>query len=147
LFVGGGVVTGLALGLFKIFGERWIASKFEQRLEAYRHEHSRDLEQLKFEISKLFDRTTKLHQREFDVLPKAWALIAKSYHLTNQFISPAQSYPDIAKMSPAQFDEFLQDCELRPWEKRAGPDCLNRFSASISGASAGVRLPCGLAAG
>ena len=30
---------------------------------------------------------------------------------------------------------------------RAGPGCLNRFSASISGASAGVRLPSGLAAG
>ncbi len=32
-------------------------------------------------------------------------------------------------------------------EKRGGPGCLNRFSASISGASAGVRLPCGVAAG
>ena len=31
--------------------------------------------------------------------------------------------------------------------ERGGPGCLNRFSASISGASAGVRLPCGLAAG
>jgi C4-dicarboxylate-specific signal transduction histidine kinase len=30
---------------------------------------------------------------------------------------------------------------------RTGPGCLNRFSASISGASAGVRLPSGLAAG
>jgi DNA-binding transcriptional LysR family regulator len=30
---------------------------------------------------------------------------------------------------------------------RAGPGCLNRFSASISGASAGVRPPDGLAAG
>jgi serine dehydrogenase proteinase len=30
---------------------------------------------------------------------------------------------------------------------RGGPGCLNRFSASISGASAGVRLPCGRAAG
>ena len=29
----------------------------------------------------------------------------------------------------------------------SGPGCLNRFSASISGASAGVRLPSGLAAG
>ena len=33
------------------------------------------------------------------------------------------------------------------WQYRAGPGCLNRFSASISGASAGVRLPSGLAAG
>jgi predicted dithiol-disulfide oxidoreductase (DUF899 family) len=31
--------------------------------------------------------------------------------------------------------------------KRAGPGCLNSFSASISGASAGVMPPCGLAAG
>ena len=30
---------------------------------------------------------------------------------------------------------------------RGGPDCLNRFSASISGASASVRLPSGEAAG
>jgi hypothetical protein len=30
---------------------------------------------------------------------------------------------------------------------RAGPGCLNRISASISGASAGVRLPDGAAAG
>jgi hypothetical protein len=29
---------------------------------------------------------------------------------------------------------------------RGGPGCLNRFSASISGASAGVRLPSGGAA-
>ena len=31
--------------------------------------------------------------------------------------------------------------------ERAGSGCLNRFSASISGASAGVRLPSGGAAG
>jgi hypothetical protein len=31
--------------------------------------------------------------------------------------------------------------------ERGGPGCLNRFSASISGASAGVRLPCGGARG
>ncbi len=30
---------------------------------------------------------------------------------------------------------------------RGGPGCLNSFSASISGASTGVRLPCGVAAG
>lgn len=36
--------------------------------------------------------------------------------------------------------------ELR-MELRGGPGCLNRFSASISGASAEVRLPSGVAAG
>jgi hypothetical protein len=32
------------------------------------------------------------------------------------------------------------------WRRRGGPGCLNRFYASISGVSAGVRLPCGGAA-
>ena len=36
---------------------------------------------------------------------------------------------------------------LNPSGIRAGPGCLNRISASISGASAGVRLPDGAAAG
>ena len=34
----------------------------------------------------------------------------------------------------------------RPTGERGGPGCLNRISASISGASAGVRLPSGEAA-
>ena len=36
---------------------------------------------------------------------------------------------------------------LRHAVDRGGPGCLNRFSASISGTSARVKLPCGLAAG
>jgi hypothetical protein len=36
--------------------------------------------------------------------------------------------------------------DLGVLEIRGGSGCLNRFSASISGASAMVRLPCGLAA-
>ena len=43
-------------------------------------------------------------------------------------------------------DFFVMNYALAD-ELRGGPGYLNRFSASISGASAGVRLPCGLAAG
>jgi hypothetical protein len=35
----------------------------------------------------------------------------------------------------------------RALAKRTGPGCLNRISAALSGASAGVRLPRGTAAG
>src|SRR5258708_13632655 len=40
-------------------------------------------------------------------------------------------------------DEFLDRCMAG----RGGPGCLNSFSASMSGTSAGVRLPTGQAAG
>ena len=42
---------------------------------------------------------------------------------------------------------FLTAWRTRGLAIRGGPGCLNRFSASISGASARVRLPSGVAAG
>ena len=39
------------------------------------------------------------------------------------------------------------DSQMAIPAQRGGPGCLNRFSASISGASARVRLPSGVAAG
>jgi hypothetical protein len=44
-------------------------------------------------------------------------------------------------------DRIWPRLRFRRQEARTGPVCLNRFSASISGASTGVRPPCGLAAG
>ena len=42
---------------------------------------------------------------------------------------------------------LIDEIYVRTMKTRGGPGCLNRFSASISGASAGVRLPSGVAAG
>ena len=71
LVLAGGTVTGLALWLFKLFGEKWLSSKFAKRLEAFKHDQQKEIEHLRFEISKLLDRTIKLHQREFEVLPRS----------------------------------------------------------------------------
>jgi cell division GTPase FtsZ len=60
--------------------------------------------------------------------------------------------PDANIIVDATFDESLEgiirvSVVATGLEIRAGPGCLNNFSASISGASAEVRLPCGGAAG
>jgi hypothetical protein len=49
-------------------------------------------------------------------------------------LEPNDIYTVATCLSPAKYAE------------RGGPGCLNRIFASISGASAGVRLPCGGAA-
>ena len=49
---------------------------------------------------------------------------------------------------PTTYQELAKALALTPPHRiRGGPGCLNSLSASISGASARVRLPCGLAAG
>ena len=113
----GGTLTGLALWLFKLFGEKWLNSKFAERLEAFKHDQQKEIEHLRFEINKLLDRTTKLHQREFEILPRTWSLLSKCYHSVRAVTAGLQSYPDISIMSTPRLEEFLSKCPLENWQK------------------------------
>ncbi|SRR5579871_2090042 len=110
-------IAAACFGLFRVFGERWMAAKFDEKLAAYRHEQQKELEQLRFKISSLLDRTTKLHQREFEVLPEAWAKLVYAYSATIALTSPVQSYPDLDRMTPAHLTEFLEKSPLASWER------------------------------
>jgi hypothetical protein len=75
------------------------------------------LEQLRFKISSLLDRTTKLHQREFEVLPEAWAKLVDAHSATVAVTSPRQSYPDLDNMTPEHLTEFLEKSPLASREQ------------------------------
>lgn len=113
---GGGLIA-IAYAIFKRFGEKWLDTKFEERLAAYRHAQQKELEQLKFQINALLDRATKLHQREFEVMPEAWAKLNDAYWRVAALVSPMQSYPDLGQMADAQLQEFVVSCDLNQWEK------------------------------
>src|SRR5258705_12641703 len=49
--VGTGAVGAFAWWLFRLFSEKWLNSKFEERLAAYKHEQQKELERLKFSIN------------------------------------------------------------------------------------------------
>ncbi len=110
-------LVGFAFWLFKKFGDRWLTAKFDERLEDYKHAQQKELETLRFKINTLFDRTTKLHQHEFEVLPEIWALLTESYSQTAHFTSPFQQYPDLNRMTEAHLAEFLQKSPLQDWQK------------------------------
>lgn len=115
--VAGGGLTAMVYAIFKRFGEKWLDAKFEERLAAYKHEQQKELEQVRFKINTLFDRATKLHQREFDVLPEAWSRLNDAYWKTLSFVSPLQQYPDLDRMSNEHFREYVTTCPLSLWEK------------------------------
>src|SRR5262249_2730228 len=103
--------------LFKLFTEKWLNAKFEERLSAYKHAQQRELEQLKFEINALMDRMVKLHQREFDVIPEAWGLLADAFDLARPVALGAGLSPKIDAMAAEQFDDFLDKIPLAAWQK------------------------------
>lgn len=109
--------VGLAYFLFRTFSAKWLEEKFQERLESFKHAQQKELEELRLKINTLFDRTVKLHQREFEVLPEAWAKLNDAYWQSLPFLSAFQQYPDLARMSPQQFLDFVHESKLDHWMK------------------------------
>jgi len=69
LWLGGATVTAFAA--FKFLASKWIENKFATQLEAHKHEPAKELEELRHRINSAFSRLTKIHEKEFEVLPEA----------------------------------------------------------------------------
>lgn len=111
---------GLAVVIWKLlerFGSGWLESEFDKRLKALEHEHNKEIERLRSDLTRAFDRRSKLHQREFEVLPEVWAKTCDAYWNTRGLVSLIQSHPDLNRMSGPQLEDFLSECELREWQK------------------------------
>src|SRR5665647_394264 len=81
-------------GIVKVWGEKALNARFERGLTAYKHEQQKELEQLKYKITGFVDRAVKLHAREFEVLPEAWARLCDANNLARSVLSSLQGYPD-----------------------------------------------------
>jgi hypothetical protein len=117
LVVYAGGAVGLAYGAFHLFGVKWLESKFAERLATFKHAQAKEIEEVRFRISSIFDRLTKLHQKEFEVLPEAWARLYRAFWKASSLLAFVVSRPDLNRMNEAHRNEFLQSSELMEWQK------------------------------
>lgn len=130
----GGGIGAIAYYALRIFGEKWLESKFAERMADLKHKHQKELEEVRFKINSMFDRTTKLHQREFEILPEAWAHLNDAYGHARSLTSPLQIFPDLARMSAPHLNDFLKECPLADWQKdeiRAASDKNKAYQEAI----------------
>lgn len=126
--------TALAYWLFRLFSEKWLSAKFNERLEDHKHEQQKALEHLRFQMNATMDRTMKLHQFEFEVLPKLWGFLTAAYGQVSRLVAALQSYPDLDRMNESELAEFLEKCPLAEWQKkelREGGDKGRRYTKMI----------------
>ena len=128
--VGGGAAA-IAYGIFVWLGKKWLEGKFAERLEAFKHEHTLQLEQYKYEINSLFNRVSKIHEREFEVLPTAWSKLQEAVGQVAQFTNPLQQYPDLDNMSETQVEEVLAKTGMTESQKEGIRHSDNRNQAYI----------------
>jgi hypothetical protein len=106
-----------AYWLFRTFSEKWLGSKFDERLESLKHSQQQELEALRSRVSALMDRTIKLHQREYEVLPALWEKMVASDAEVGAWVSSFQSVADVSRMNDVQLEEFLASTELLESQK------------------------------
>lgn len=110
--------VGAAVLVFKAFGDHWMNSHFETQLQNLKHEQQKELEDVRLSIQLMHGRVTKIHEREFEVLPKAWLMIHSAYgEVANVLKLTLISYPNLDLMSAAEVDELLTKTTLAQWQK------------------------------
>jgi hypothetical protein len=114
--IGGGAAI-IAYGIFKWLGKKWLENFFSKSLEAFKHQQDLQVEQYRFEINRLFNRITKIHEKEFEILPTAWNKLQEALGRVASFTSPLQSYPDLNHYSEVMVEETLVKTDFSESQK------------------------------
>ena len=134
IIVGGGGLSLIVYQIFKHLGAKWLDARFEERLQNLKHEQAQVIERMRFKISTLLDRATKLHQREFEVLPEAWAKANDAYWKASQVLAIMREVLDLDGMSGPQRENFIVKSRLMDWQKdevRAADDKSKDYDEKI----------------
>ncbi len=113
----GGGSAAVAYLLFQWLGKTWIENKFAQRLDQLRHQQALDLQRLRVEIDAMLSGALKLQEKEFAVLPEAWAKLDEAHGLVAWLVSPMQQYANVDRMNSVQLEEFLANTEFAESQK------------------------------
>jgi hypothetical protein len=112
------LVVTVSWTAFRWFGQTWIESKFSRAMEEYKSEQAQELERLRHRINSTFDRLTRLHDREFEVLPDLWGKLVEARLWAISYVSSFQSYPDIARLEDDALAEYLAERPFAEWQRR-----------------------------
>lgn len=110
----GGGAVGIAYGLFIFLGKKWIENRFATRLQEYKSIQDRDLENVRYLINTLFSRVTKIHEKEYEVLPTTWAKLHDARDYIGSLLSPLQQYPDFSRLTEPEIRSTLTS---HKWEE------------------------------
>jgi hypothetical protein len=113
----GGGSAAVAYLIFQYLGKSWLDSKFAEKLEQLRHQQALELQRLRVEIDSMLSGSIKLQDREFDILPEAWAKLDEAHGLVTWLVSPMQQYADVDRMTPEELDEHFANTEFTSTQK------------------------------
>ena len=139
----GGTAAAAAYELFMWFGKGWIERNFKEQLEQLKHEQQKEIEQIRHQINSVFSRISKVHEKEFEVLPTVWQLLQEAYGITSSLVSAFKQMPDLNRMGDLQFEEFVKSSRLVDYAKdelRRASNRMDIIRMRFSGLSSMTRI-------
>lgn len=130
----GGGATAIAFGLLKFFGKKLLDYHFSEKLEEFKTEQSQKLQQFQYIIDSKFNRVSKVHDKEFKILPEAWVKLQEAHQQLVVIAHPFQSWPDLNRYSKNELENFLEGSELKDFQKtelRNASDKLEYYQEKV----------------
>jgi hypothetical protein len=107
---GGGAL--FVLGILKFFGQKWIDSSIARGMESLRHKNIREIEEMKFEFQKNFDRRTRIIQFELEIIPKIWSLLLDATNKTKAAQARFRMHTDLTRLSEMELVDWLTESNV-----------------------------------
>lgn len=124
---GGGAVV-IAYGVIHFAGKKWIDSffvkkhdKFKQQLdeemEKFKHQMGIELLKMEQEAKSFYNRISKVHEKEFKVIPDIWKKLCDAKSSASEFASMISLEPDLDRMSAPALSSYLDKTSLEQYQK------------------------------
>jgi hypothetical protein len=103
----GGGAAVIAYLIFAFLGKKTVETWFAKRLRKF-----------EYDLSSLFNRVTKIHEKEFEVLPEAWLKMQDAIGRVSDLVSILKQWPDFDRMNNSALEEFIERSKLHEYEKQ-----------------------------
>ena len=107
-----GLSGSIAYGFFRFLGQKWIEQKFSKSLEEFKHEQAKEIAKQQLQIDSIFNRVSKLHDKEFEILPHIWKLLNNAHILIQRIEYGYYKFPDLNKMTSEDLEKFMDESDL-----------------------------------
>ncbi len=122
-------LLGALYGLFKLWLEKKLDRRFKEQLaeieakrtaalEDLKHEHTKELEHLRSTIQALYSRISKIHEKEFEVLPRAWLYLHEAYGAAVNLMSRLRSIYKLDATPTDSLEEHMTSLKFSDAEKQ-----------------------------
>lgn len=108
----GGGGAAVAWLFFSAFGKNWLSQHFKKELEQIRADGKKEIELLRHTINSEYSRISKIHDKEFEVLPKAWELLHHAFGNAYSMTRGMKYCPEFDRMSDRDFADFISESKL-----------------------------------